>query len=54
MAKNDTFLPKKWPNIFFSNNAAHREIFLILVSIFWYFGKKWSVFGQYFGKKWSV
>ena len=24
--------------------------FSILVSIFWYFWKKWSVFGQYFGR----
>ena len=54
MAKNYTFFPQKWPKLFSQKTPHTVKFFSILVSIFWYFGKKWSVFGQYFGKKWSV
>ena len=54
MAKNDTFFGKKRPNIFSQKMSHNVRYFSILVRMFWYLGKKWSVFRQYFGKKWSV
>ena len=54
MAKNDTFLAKKWPKKNSQKTLRNVRYFSILVSIFWYFGKKWSVFGQCLGLKWSV
>ena len=51
-------IPAKFSKIGDSQKSIPAKFFKIgdsiLVSIFWYFRKKWSVFGQYFGKKWSV
>ena len=50
MAKNDTFLAKKWPNFFFSKNAAHCEIFSNIGQYYLVFWGKvvsiWSVFWE--------
>ena len=54
MAKMTHFCPKNGQKNFSEKTPHNMRHFSILVSIFWYFGKKWSVFGQYFGKKWSV
>ena len=50
MAKNYTFLAKKWPTNFFSKNAAQREIFFNIGQYFLVFWEKvvsiWSVFWE--------
>ena len=50
MAKNDTFLPKKWQNKIFSKNAAQREIFFNIDQYFLVFWEEvvsiWSVFWE--------